>query len=206
MKSTAKQETGFALLMTLIVVGVVLSVGLSMLDLALKQVRLSSNAKDSEIAFHATNAGLECAQYWRLIEKENMEIGANISPQCFGVNPYSGSYKLNEPEPTVQPITGVTDVDLDADLYTYSFQWGGTGAERCTKINTLVASSSVSNPGNLIIEMADMRSMFPGYPATTDFECDPGSQCTVISVKGYNKPCGSIGGYGVVEREILLQF
>ncbi|MFW6210467.1 MAG: hypothetical protein ACOC4E_03185, partial [Patescibacteria group bacterium] len=55
--------SGFALLITLLVVGVVLAVGAVLLDLTIKQVQLSSTAKDSEIAFHAANAGMECARF-----------------------------------------------------------------------------------------------------------------------------------------------
>lgn len=201
MKSvTNNKDQGFALLMTLIVVGVVISVGLSMLDLALKQVRLSSNAKDSEIAFHATNAGVECAQYWRLKEKDKMEKGDTVNNvSCFGapgvnVSPLGASL-----------VIGGGNANKDAYLYSYEFEWGSAN-DRCTKISTLVASSSVANPLALEITDTDMRSMFLGYPVTGNFTCDPGSQCTVVSIKGYNKPCGSIGGYGVVEREVLLQY
>ena len=55
--------------MSLIVVSVVISIGLVVLDLTLKQLRLSTNSKDSETAFHATNAAMECARYWRNEEK-----------------------------------------------------------------------------------------------------------------------------------------
>jgi len=199
MKSSAKEETGFALLMTLIVVGVVISVGLSMLDLALKQVRLSSNAKDSEIAFHATNAGVECAQYWRLVKKIDMERGGGGIPvTCFGASAVNVS-------PETASIVTNHNANNNAFLYNYNFTWGAAG-DRCTKISTLVASSSVANSDALEITEANMISKFPGYPATGGFTCDPGSQCTVISVRGYNKPCASIGGYGVVEREVLLQY
>ena len=51
--------------MSLIVVSVVISIGLVVLDLTLKQLRLSTNSKDSETAFHAANAAMECARYWR---------------------------------------------------------------------------------------------------------------------------------------------
>jgi Tfp pilus assembly protein PilX len=46
MHDTEKQA-GFALLISLLVVGVVISVGLSVLDLSIKQVQLSSDAKES---------------------------------------------------------------------------------------------------------------------------------------------------------------
>ena len=54
-------QSGFALLMTLVVVSVIISIGVSVLDLSVKQVRLSTNAKESEAAFHAANAAAYAA-------------------------------------------------------------------------------------------------------------------------------------------------
>jgi Tfp pilus assembly protein PilX len=85
MYNTEKQA-GFALLISLLVVGVVISVGLSILDLSIKQVRLASNATESEKAFHAANAGIECARYWRRVLSMQIEDGMTLSPSptCFG--------------------------------------------------------------------------------------------------------------------------
>ena len=81
------QKTGFALLISLIVVSVVLSVGLVILDLTIKQVRLAATTADSETAFHAANAGMECARYWRRNLDDAALLGGNInSVECFGVS------------------------------------------------------------------------------------------------------------------------
>lgn len=200
------KESGFALLITLVVVGVVLSVGMTILDLSIKQVRLSTNAKESEIAFHAANAGMECARYWRRAEADKMEIGDVVSPSCFDQSPNPNTVSaipagaLGDANPHVVG-------DGKAFKYSYDFTWGPTN-DRCTKINTLVASSSSQGLGMTITHMKDI---FTGYPTTTadpdpSSFCEPGSRCTVISVKGYNRPCSTANGYGTVEREVLLQF
>ncbi len=203
MKDKFTTEKGFALLMTLIVVGVVLSVGVSMLDLSIKQVRLTSNAKDSEIAFHAANAGVECARYWRRVESVDMEAGSAISPSCFGVGP-DGAVDIDNP---VAPTISVGAPDGEAYFYSYKFNWGATGQERCTKIDTLTVSSDALAVSP-VIRVDNMNALFPGYPDSSsgELDCDPGARCTVISVRGYNKPCGSISSYGVVEREVLVQY
>ncbi|MFT7644710.1 MAG: hypothetical protein ACI9BF_000365 [Candidatus Paceibacteria bacterium] len=186
-------ESGFALLMTLIVVGVVLSIGMSILELSIKQVRLSTIAKESELAFHAANAGLECASYWRRKSSDKMENGEplNPAPSCFNVE--ADSNVLNT-SPDVED-------DGEAFLYEYSFSWGD-GNSRCTQIYTLVASSTASGVG---MTVTNMFALIPGYTEGDDMTCDPGSRCTVISVQGYNKSCDAIDGYGVVQREVLLQ-
>jgi Tfp pilus assembly protein PilX len=187
-------EQGFALLMTLIVVTVVISIGLSVLDLSIKQVRLSTNARDSEVAFQAANAGMECARYTRRILSSSMENGTAISPSCFP----GGSLSSNAVTEIVSNVTG----DGDVYKYDYSLTWGGT-ATRCSQVTTLVASSSVSGAGLVI---GGMTNLVPGYPSGASKTCAAGERCTVISVRGYNKPCNSVSAYGTVQREVLLQF
>jgi len=197
MRITSEKNSGFALLITLILVSVVLSVGLTILDLSIKQVRLSTNAKESEIAFHAANAGLECARYIRNVNDAEMEVGQTIGVDCFG-----DSDSVPSNTGTVPNISG----DGEAFLYEYDFTWGVSGAERCSRISTLVASSTVSGSGMTI---DNMQALIPGYPDGGDKNCQAGARCTVISVRGYNKSCTTVttgNTYGIVEREVLLQF
>jgi len=188
-------ESGFALLMSLIVVGVVLSIGLSILDLSIKQVQLSTNAKESEVAFHAANAGMECARYWRRASSSEMETGQTIAPECFGVTPDSNT--IDATAPALDDTS-----DGEAYLYTYEFTWGG-GEPRCTQVNSVVASSSATGDG---ATTTNMGALIPGYPDGNDKFCEPGARCSTISVRGYNRPCNTVGGFGTVQREVLLQF
>lgn len=191
-----EKQAGFALLISLVVVGVVISVGLSILDLSIKQVRLSSNAKESELAFHAANAGMECARYWRREESDRIENGQTISPTCFGAAPVTN---------TVNPVPGANITgDGDVFQYEYEFTWGGGAEQRCTSINMVVASTSALGVG---VTTTNMISLIPGYPpVTSDKYCNPGSRCSTISVRGYNLQCANKNGFGVAQREVLIEF
>ncbi len=189
-----KDQTGFALLMTLIVVGVVVAIGVSVLDLSLKQVKLSTNAKDSEIAFHAANAGMECARYWRRVSALTMERGGALSPTCFSSTVSATVVDLDN-------TNGVTLANGEAFVYNYAITW--QGGERCSEITALVASSTGSGAG---LSISGMTSLIPGYPDGNIKTCSAGQRCTVLSVRGYNKPCSGITEYGTVQREVLLQF
>lgn len=188
-----RTESGFALLITLIVVGVVLSVGLAILDLSIKQVQLSTNAKESERAFHAANAGTECARFWRRSLSNEMEAGQDINPTCFNEATF-GNVRDN-------PAPGV-DGDGEVHSYSYSFTWG-VDDPRCTEIITIVASSSPLSAG---VTTTNMTTLVPGYPRGDAVHCEPGAKCTVVSVKGYNRTCATVTGYGTVQREVLLEF
>ncbi len=196
-------ESGFALLMTLIVVTVVISIGLSVLDLSIKQVRLSTNARDSEIAFHAANAGMECARFWRRSGSDEMEKGQSFPITCFSntVTPT----QVNAMNTTINEVWEVMNTaDGEAYRYSYAISWGEF-APRCSQITTLVASSTASSVPGAKLVIPNMKTLVPGYPGETK-DCNAGERCTVISVRGYNKACSSVSQYGTVQREVLLQF
>ena len=58
------EPRGFTLLIAVVLTSVLLSVGLALLDIALKQVTLSSTARQSQYAFYAADSAMECALYW----------------------------------------------------------------------------------------------------------------------------------------------
>jgi len=180
------QQSGFALLMALIVVSVVVSIGLSVLDLTMKQVRLSTNSKDSETAFHAANAGLECARYWRTAESDDMEAGNSISPDCFG----------SAMTPVITNLSGI-----NAYVYEMEATWGVSSALRCSQMTILVISSDLS----ATTTVSGMQTIIPGYPYGATKDCRPGARCTAISVRGYSRSCGEITARGTVQREVLLE-
>ncbi|CAN5755905.1 hypothetical protein BH11PAT2_BH11PAT2_02240 [soil metagenome] len=59
-----QSRQGFALVISLIFVSVVLALGVSLLDVAYKQILLSSGSKQSQAAFYNADSALECALYW----------------------------------------------------------------------------------------------------------------------------------------------
>jgi len=65
MKNNTKQKNkkGFTLLFAVLVSTLVLSVGASIISMALKQIILSGISRDSQFAFYAANTGIECAIY-----------------------------------------------------------------------------------------------------------------------------------------------
>ncbi len=194
-------QSGFALLMSLIVVGVVLSVGLVILDLTIKQVRLAVTTRDSEIAFHAANAGAECALHWRrqdTVEADIFNDAAVTGAAMPGVRCF-GSSASNVAASGGSVINGIPE----AEQYEYEFSWPPGSPDRCTRINMVVIadSSPVSIPESSI------RALIPGHSFGGGKTCTGGSRCTLIATSGYNQSCPGAGGfgYGVVERKVLIE-
>lgn len=59
-----RPHRGFALLIAIVLTSVILSLALALLDIAYKQLILSSTAKQSEIAFYNADSAMECALYF----------------------------------------------------------------------------------------------------------------------------------------------
>lgn len=187
---------GFALLMTLLIISVIISVGLTILDVTIKQVRLSGSAKDSEVAFHAASAGVECARYWRRISFAEMEAGQdNVEYDCFGA--------AAEDDPTTISVTG----GAAGTAYHYEHEISslvGTAEARCSEMDTLII---VADPA-ATTTLGNVKNHIAGYPEPDEIDCPAGGICTVIASRGYNRSCPTTGGFpaGTIQREILLEF
>ena len=189
---------GIALLMTMMVLGVVLAVTLAIVELSLQQLALSVDSKDSEIAFHAANAGLECARYTRRHASSSFDKGNAVIFNCFGTTQSVTKASLG----TVTAVKGVKDFVY---RYTTDVDWGA-GVDRCSSIDLItMIVSTTSNADVSITAPSGLDTVFPGYP-TASKTCAPGAVCTIAAVAGYNAACSAKDGAGVLKRQVLLEF
>ncbi len=199
--SRQQKIAGIALLMTMMVLSVVLAVTLAIVELTLKQLALSVDSRDSEIAFHAANAGLECARYTRRHASTTFESGANSVPiNCFNVSSTLKKVALG---------IATTSNGAIGDIFRYqkSLSWSGN---HCSEIDIITMVVSTTSPTTLYMTGPDDRSLaevFSGYSYSRK-GCAPGGVCTIASVAGYNSSCAgnSTSTDGVLKREVLLEF
>jgi len=59
-----RTQKGFAMLFAVLASSIVLAIGLSIFNLTIKELTLSSSGRESQIAFYAADTGAECALYW----------------------------------------------------------------------------------------------------------------------------------------------
>lgn len=57
---------GFSMLYAVLAIVVLLSLGSAMLEIAVREVVLSSYGRDSRLSFYAADSGIDCAIYWDL--------------------------------------------------------------------------------------------------------------------------------------------
>ncbi|MBY0538637.1 hypothetical protein K2P47_04555 [Patescibacteria group bacterium] len=191
------QQSGFALLITILVLSVVVAVTLAIVELSLKQLKLSVDSTDSEIAFHAANAGLECARYVRRVRSSDFERGNNVSINCFGIT------NSVSPESSLGFATSGVGPNGAVYRYQHDIEWGTAPATRCTSMDiiVIVATSTVTIGGS---GAATLRTRINGYESDEKV-CSAGESCTIMSVVGYSSACSAIANPGVLKREILLE-
>src|SRR3989338_4931734 len=60
----SRMKSGFALLIAIVVATIVLTIGISIINTALKEVVLASTVRNSLSGFYAADSAIECALYW----------------------------------------------------------------------------------------------------------------------------------------------
>jgi hypothetical protein len=63
------KNKGFTVLFAVIVSALVLAIGISIANITLKQIIISSSGRESQIAFYAADSGAECVMYYDLNEQ-----------------------------------------------------------------------------------------------------------------------------------------
>ncbi len=179
-------SSGFALLITLVIISVVISIGITLVDLTLKQLRLANNSKDSESAFHAANAGAECVRYWRIKESDKFEAGlVQIPVTCFDA----------------AVVDSVPTELVAGSVYRHDFEISWAANTRCSKVRMITISSDPDAAA--AVNFVGIQAIIPGYPVNVK-SCNPGGRCSIISVQGYNRSCANINEIGTIQREVLL--
>ncbi len=181
-------QKGFALLLSIIISSVVLSIGLTLLSVAVKQLNLSATGRESEIAFQMANLGMECARYHRALNAEDYIDGGpldDLSIECAGDEVATN----NETDTSID----MGNSNGTERRYSYRFNVDVGPEPRCIdlKIHVLNVTADVTN--------------YPVGRIRTD--CSDGNVCTVVVSQGYNRACNLItNSLFSVQRELTAEF
>lgn len=78
-----KYKRGFILLFSVLISSLLLSIGLAISNIAIKELVLSSSARDSQFAIYAADSGAECAIYWD-IKRGPISTSSPFAINCNG--------------------------------------------------------------------------------------------------------------------------
>lgn len=176
--NATRDQRGFTVLIASLVGAVVLAIGLSILAITLKQIKLSGLVKESETAFQAAHAGNECIQYWDHSTTNGGRFDVGTTSQtirCFGID-----------QSTISgPISG--------EEQRYDWTWGSPTSV-CSSVSIYKFYDAVATQ-TVAINGVTYRS-----------GCPPGIECTVVKTRGYNAACNALTGNQIVERELTIVY
>lgn len=179
---TQNSQKGITLLITLLLMGVLLGVSASLLNITMKQYQLAGIALSSETAFQAATAGLECILYYDFQDPSPFDVPDGGAQQA------SVAEVSCMEEPLFSNVKGPA---RSGDEQLFRFSWGAGANEVCSEVSVYKFFST----------SADLPVEINGT-SYRDTNCPAGSVCTVVQARGYNVPCGAIGSNPrVVERE-----
>lgn len=136
---------GFTLLIALIVTSVLVSIGLALVDVAYKQVVLSSTAKNSQIAFYNADSALECGLYYDQRFNGFSQAVATTSIRCNG---------------QVVSVTGVNAGQLRTS--TFSIPCSPASSAQVTVIKNTTGETAIYSNGYSSCNSADARRVERG--------------------------------------------
>ena len=124
---------GFTLLFAVLVGSIVLALGLGIFNIVYREFQLSALTRDSDTAFFAADAGMECGLYWEFSDKFIPGITSNVSFTCAGV-------ALSVPGTITGPANNATTT------WTFQFPVGqvGSSAQSCVWVTVAKNPSNIS--------------------------------------------------------------
>lgn len=126
-------QSGYALLIAVLVSGLILAMGLGLLSIVEKKIILSSTTRESERAFYAADSGAECALFWD--RKYPGFTGTPFAETASSRPPTSGVSCDGEDIANAWTISDLTGTGAKTS-FTLSFENGTCATVLVEKINT----------------------------------------------------------------------
>jgi type II secretory pathway pseudopilin PulG len=179
-----KKQRGFTLLIAVLLSTVVLAIGLSILNITLKEFILSTIARESAVSLNAADAGLECAFYWdRSTQGNRFDIPVS-SP--FGMTP------------------GAPATTIDNACMGQSITVGGRQNGQAQEFEIQWNPPDVTDTVCARVSVTKYTNMCMAYDASGNCArfCPAGIECTRVVSYGYNNACTELDKRNTVERAL----
>lgn len=136
---------GFILLIALLVSSIMLTAGLGISRVIIRQIYMASVQRDSQIALFAADSGIECARY--LETKSQDPLGGDLPTKCNG-QPlkyrFSSGTELNDL--LYSGLLGSSQPNGDANNIFFAINFGDAGDDNfksCAVINWILSSKGL---------------------------------------------------------------
>lgn len=201
-----KNQEGIALLITLLLMGVLLGISTALLAVTLKQFQLSGITFQSEKAFQAANAAMECANFY-LTPKAGDSIFFDAAVVTKTRIPAGAFFCFNQAN-AIDEVGGTVGSEYDADdedfnEQRFQFTWG-TGSDKvCSEFSVYI----FHNPQVGGVDASEAIDVIVHGSLPLRNDCPEGGTCSVVEARGYNVACEDMDAGGrVVEREFIVVY
>lgn len=117
------KQAGLTLFIAIIIISVVGSIGLSLSLIASKQFTLSKTRRESQAAYYAAEAGMQCTLYWLLGDRET-----------FSTTQVSKPIRCDDQGNLISPAIGKLDVGVEKE---FEFNYSGYPFHSKVKVTAL---------------------------------------------------------------------
>lgn len=147
-KDIIKTNNGFAVLFSIMLASFLITLGISIFSISLKETMITTSVRDSQIAYYIADSARECALYW------DVKMGA--FPACLGTDCSTNNTATEAGVITKITCNGV-DINksinpVDPDTFLKIAKLSGSPIYKSNVITNFFKASSTSN----IPPMADM--------------------------------------------------
>lgn len=140
------RNSGFAVLFAVLLASFLITLGISIFNISLKEILIATSARDSQVAYYIADSARECALYW--------DIKQGVFPACTDPKDLICANFLNV-NGIVTPANSPYKVDItcNGNPYTLNFQKNGLTYTTFNELNNssilpdfFKASSTLSSP------------------------------------------------------------
>jgi Tfp pilus assembly protein PilX len=156
-KQNTKSKSGFALLFSILLASFLITLGISIFSISLKEIQITTSLRDSQSAYYAADSALECALYWGTSATNYFPPCTQLTSQilCTGQSSLTG------------PATVPVDLTCNGKKMTLDFVTeDGKNFDTGKIINFFEASSTASSTPVADIEITK-SFLSAGYVQTT---------------------------------------
>lgn len=171
-KKKQKSKSGFALLFSILLASFLISLGISIFSISLKQIQISTSLRDSQSAYYAAESALECALYWGTSAQ-------NYFPPCTNLTSKTQCPLQNSPSDSVPVHFSCNGNSIDL-TFTDSTDVNGPTTFDTGLIQNFFQASSTSS-STPVADIQITKSFIPNVPSD-----GTGYVKTTITTWGHN--------------------
>ena len=149
----------FAVLFAILLASFLITLGISIFSISMREVQINASARDSKVAFYAADSAYDCAMYW--------DVKNGVFPECF--NDDCSKVSINE---NVESYKSEFSADIKCNDSSSTLNFSKNNNAYSASGNIFMASSTASSSYANIAITKTYKSFNLGHLWITTIEAD----------------------------------